>query len=196
MPSDRPARIQMAAALLLGLTLVAVPLYLWRRPASMPVHSVVDASAPLDAAVDAGAVVEVDAGAPAAQVSVARVVECHDPGSKHTPPVDCDHLPPIEALISNAILATASCVPSSPAGGTIEYVVDVSFARKRTPFMVKAPKDGRSIKSGRTASNCATALKRALGAPSMAMPHQHARYKFSFTATYPALPTTAGSIGK
>jgi hypothetical protein len=180
----------MAAALLLGLTLVAVPLYLWRRPASLPVRVPVDAAPPIDAAVEGG-VVEIDAGPPAAQVAPARVVECHDPGSKHTSPVDCDHLPPIEAMISNAILATATCVPSSPAGGTIEYVVDVSFARKRTPFIVKAPKEGRTIKSARTASSCATALKRTLGTPSMEMPHQHARYKFALTATYPGTPERA-----
>jgi hypothetical protein len=181
----------MAAALLLGLTLVAVPLYLWRRPAAVSVRPAVDASAALDAQVDA------DASAPgadasttlAAQVAPPRVVDCHDPGSKRTAPVDCDHLPPIEALVANAILATTSCVPASPSGATIEYVVDVSFARKRTPFMVKAPKDGRTIKSGSIATSCATALKRALGIPPMEMPHQHARYKISFTATYPASNT-------
>src|SRR6185503_11184015 len=29
---DRPARLQMIVALILGLVLVAIPLYLWRRP--------------------------------------------------------------------------------------------------------------------------------------------------------------------
>src|SRR5437588_317591 len=30
--ADRPARLQMIVALILGLVLVAIPLYLWRRP--------------------------------------------------------------------------------------------------------------------------------------------------------------------
>src|SRR5437763_10282320 len=80
---DRPARLQMLVALVLGLVLVAIPLYLWRRPrAESPIVSAQpDAeAAPLAASLDADA--GDDAGGPVA-IGEFKVLECHDPGSRH-----------------------------------------------------------------------------------------------------------------
>src|SRR5512140_1027414 len=64
---DRPARLQMLVALVLGLVLVAIPLYLWRRPrAESPIVSAQpDAeAAPLAASLDLDAGPGDDAGGP------------------------------------------------------------------------------------------------------------------------------------
>jgi len=117
----------------LGLALVAIPLYLWRRPRSesLPVTSMLDASAPLS---DAGLAVAAasPAAAPTLQVTLseAKVMECHDPGSRHTAPADCDHLAPLEKGLAAAITSAGACMPSSVGGGTLVYVVDVGQGKQ------------------------------------------------------------------
>src|ERR1700722_15747909 len=94
-PEDRPARIQLGAALLLGLVLVASGLYLWRRPhtpsdgsasdpawASRPRSLVAGGVAPGDAggaigAGFAGSVADAGAASPVA-LSDARILGCQD----------------------------------------------------------------------------------------------------------------------
>src|SRR5690242_10600902 len=82
---DRPARLQMIVALVLGLVLVAIPLYLWRRPRaeSAVVATDADAPAPMYAGQGGspgdGGSNEVDAGGPLA-LEGPKVIECHDPG--------------------------------------------------------------------------------------------------------------------
>ncbi len=134
---DRVARIQTIAAVALGLALIAIPLYLWRRPRSesVPVTSTTapDASAPVG---DAGLMV---ASAPLAPpltpvtLSDPKVMECHDTGSKRTRPEDCDHLASIEKAFAAAISGGGPCLPTSSGGGTLVYILDASFGRKRHP---------------------------------------------------------------
>ncbi len=79
MQADRPARLQMIVAGVLLLVLVAIPLYLWRRPRAESIPVMVQ---------EAGA--EPAAAAPAQDdklvVGDAHVLSCHDPGPKRTPP--------------------------------------------------------------------------------------------------------------
>jgi hypothetical protein len=199
---DRVARIQTIAAVVLGLALIAIPLYLWRRPRSetLPVTSAPDASAPLG---DGGlaAVASAQAAPPAATpfaptLSEAKVMECHDTGPRRTRPEDCDHLAAVEKGFAAAITAGGPCLPSASGGGTLVYVLDASFGRKHRPLELMIPRDGRSLKSshGVTAavSACSAAVKRELdGVTLEGVPHGHARYKIAITATYPALNATA-----
>lgn len=205
---ERPARIQMAIATVLGIALVAIPLYLWRRPRSVneavgdsarPQASAevanADAAAAPGGAAGAGAAAGVGAAAggqgsgaatPGVALSDARVVECHDAGSKKTAPADCDHLPAVEKTIAAAIVQSASCVPASAGGGTIEYEADVSFLRKHNPIAITAPHDGRTVKGAHVAVACIKAIKAALGPPALSnVPHTHGRYKITIVATYP-----------
>ncbi len=188
---SRLGRWQRIGGVAVGILLIAVPLYFWRRPrAVVEGQETKDAAPEVDAAAPPAAAPEApdaaaDAGPPGASVGPARILECHDSGAKRTAPVDCDHLPPLEAAIGNAILATASCVPKSSGGGTVEYVIDVSFARKRTPFYVTAPREGRTLKNAHVAAACAVAVKRALSSAPLDLPHQHGRYKLAVSATYP-----------
>jgi hypothetical protein len=201
---DRPARLQMVAVLVLGIVLVAIPAYLWRRPRSEAVTVTSQAGqagqAGSAAARPGGALPEsAPIGSPPAQaappadtgvaLSEARVMECHDPGSKRTPPTECDHLAPIEKGLAQAIQANAACLPTAAGGGSLVYVVDVSFQRKRNPVALTLPRDGRALKNPRsTASSvaaCGSAVKRGLAGVTLdGIPHAHARYKIAITASY------------
>lgn len=185
-----PARLQMVFVVVLGVVLVAVPLYLWRRP-----RSVAD-SATASALPEAGvlsATVEVDAGPPpGVRLSDPRVLSCQDPGTKKTPNEQCDALPAFEKSFEDAILNAKGCVPAAAGPGTITYVADVSFNKKHT-VTVSLPKDGRSYRGVKSVSGCAAAVRASMSGVSLdPIPHAHGRYKVAIVATYPAA-TDAGN---
>ncbi|HVH42650.1 MAG TPA: hypothetical protein VM925_09910 [Labilithrix sp.] len=182
---DRPARLQMIIALILGLVLVAIPLYLWRRPRaeSIPVNM---------GASEAGALPAVTAAQAAASedkllVGEPKTLSCHDPGPKKTPPEQCDHVAELEKAFARAIEESSSCVPREAGGGTIIYVADATFKKKSVT--VSTPKEGRTLKSSKVAGGCERAVKAKLSAlPFDSLKHEHARYRVSLTATYPGQP--------
>src|SRR5579864_9322636 len=132
---DRSVRAQLLAALLVGLVLVASGLYLWRRPPAPadPLSSEAALASLSSMAEDAGApVVTADAGSSSpVALSDARIVGCHDRGPRKTPAEQCDHVASIEKALVNAVEQSAACVPESTSGGTIQYVADVSFSRRK-----------------------------------------------------------------
>jgi hypothetical protein len=180
---DRPARLQMIVALFLGLVLVAIPLYLWRRPRA-------EAVVVTTGAVDGGALPAVTGAATSAAddrlvIGELKMVSCHDPGPRRTPTEQCDHVVELERAFGKAIEESASCVPRDAGGGTIIYVADVTF-KKRGGIVVTTPKEGRTLKSAKVAGACERAVKNRLAAAALdAAKHEHARYKVSITATYP-----------
>jgi hypothetical protein len=178
----------MLAVVLLGILLVAVPLYLWRRPRSVASAAAGDASAPEGGTPDAGdTTVEIDAGTPpGVRLTEARVIECHDSGSKKTPAEQCDALPAFSKSFADAILAAKDCMPASAGPGSITYMADVSFSRKKSPVNVTLPKDGRSYRAVKTVAGCSAAVKSVMsGLAIEGMPHAHTRYKIAIIATYP-----------
>jgi hypothetical protein len=189
--TDRPVRIQLFVALLLGLVLVATGLYLWRRPTSTTEPAAATPSPSGSAVGDGGAPVTsmaADAGSTSSPsgvtLSEAKVLACQDRGPKKTAPADCDRLSSVEQALAKAIEESSSCVPENAGGGTIEYVADVSFLKKKVNVVL--PKDGRSLKNQKALLACAGAVKRAMSGLSVdGMTHAHARYKISITATYP-----------
>lgn len=187
-PYDGPARFQMLAVVLLGVLLVAVPLYLWRRPRSVASTVSGDAAAPDGGLSDGGdTAVELDAGPTyGVRLTEARVIECHDTGSKKTPAEQCDALPAFNKSFSDAILAARDCMPPSAGPGSITYMADVSFSRKKSPVTVSLPKDGRSYRAVKTVAGCAAAVRSAVTGLSVeSMQHAHNRYKIAIIATYP-----------
>ncbi|HEY3817512.1 MAG TPA: hypothetical protein VGL81_10090 [Polyangiaceae bacterium] len=191
---DRPVRVQLVGALLLGLVLVASGLYLWRRPHSSDTTTSDPASASAagtalaalggDAGLEAIVGGGIDAGnSGPVSLSDARILACQDHGSKKTAPDACDHLAPIEQALSSAIHQASSCVPGAAGGGTIEYVADVSFSRHKVN--VSLPRAGRSVHDRKALRACSAAVRGALqGVPLDGVDHQHARYKIAVTATY------------
>jgi hypothetical protein len=170
-----------------GVLLIASGLYVWRRPHNSP-DSATENAAPSASALaveDAHAPVALlDAGGPSlVTLSEARILACHDKGARKTPAEQCDHVSTVEQAFAQAISQTASCSSSSTAGGTIEYVADVSFLRRKVK--ISLPRDGRSLRDRRVVGACATAVREAMDAvPLDGADHEHARYKISVTATY------------
>jgi hypothetical protein len=170
----------------IGVLLIASGLYLWRRPhrsadtltAAAPPASamaVEDARAP-EALLDAG-------GPSPVKVSEARILACHDKGPKKTPAEQCDHVAAVEQALERAISQTASCGSSSVVGGTIEYVADVSFLRRK--IKISLPRSGRSLHDAKAVGACGVAVREAMDSLSLdSADHEHARYKISVTATY------------
>lgn len=181
---ERPARLQIVVALFLVLVLVVIPLYLWRRPRA-------EAIAVTPGAVDAGALPAVSA-APTAPVTEDKLVlgepkilSCHDPGPKKTAPEQCDHVVELEKGFAKAIEDSASCVPREAGGGSVIYVLDVTF-KKKNALALATPREGRTLKSGKAVSACEKAVRaKASALPYDAMKHEHARYRVAITATYP-----------
>jgi hypothetical protein len=184
--ADRPARLQMIVALVLGLVLVAIPLYLWRRPRAESISATGSADSGVDPNAAAGEGTTsppVDEGKPT--LGEAKSILCQDPGPKKTAPEQCDHLADVEKAFAKAIEDTSGCVPKDSGGGTIQFVADVSF--KRRALSVSTPKDGRTMKSSKVVSACQSAVKSKLQAAISldAVQHAHARYKIAITAGYP-----------
>jgi hypothetical protein len=177
---DRPVRVQMVVALVLGLVLVAIPLYLWRRPRAevAAVSLRTPDGGPAESAVD-----EPPPEPPSrVTVSAPQTLACQDPGPGKTPPEKCDHLEPVEAALTKAVEESADCVPEAQAG-TIVFVADVSFKRKAIGVLV--PRDGRSIKTSSVYMGCQQAVKAKMAqVPVAGLTHAHARYKIKVVATY------------
>ena len=171
----------MIVALILGLVLVAIPLYLWRRPRAESIAL---------SAGDAGAKLASNAAPPPVTttedkpaVGDVKNVLCQDTGTKKTAPEQCDHVVDVEKAFVKAIEESASCMPKDAGGGTVIYVADVSFKRKAVN--VATPKEGRTMKNLKAISACQSAVKSRLQAlPLDPITHAHARYKISMTATY------------
>lgn len=183
----------MTIALILGLVLVAVPLYLWRRPrtesdqvARAPFAS--SASLPeADASVVQPVAIAGDGGLPrsAAIPSDVRLLSCHDPGPKKTPVDRCDRLPTVESAFAKAVADAATCSSANP--GMIVYVLDVSFTRKAKPILLTAPKEGRTVQNARAVTACTQTVRKNLSGFSLAgVEHKHAQYRMALTATYGA----------
>jgi hypothetical protein len=185
--ADRPARLQLIVALLLGLVLIAIPLYLWRRPRAESIATGGSVDAGIDPAVGAApSTTSAQAEDAKPTLSPIRSILCQDPGQKKTAPEQCDRVDELEKAFGKAIEDSASCVPREAGGGTIQYVADVSFKRKA--IHVAAPKDGRTMKSTKVVSTCLAKVKSKLQAlPLEPLPHAHARYKISVTASYPGV---------
>lgn len=177
---DRPARLQLIVALLLALVLVAIPLYLWRRPRAGSIAAI--------AVQDAGAAsVE---PAPAVAEERLTVTEprstCHDPGPKRTPPERCDRLADVERALARAVEESSSCVPKDAGGGTLVFAAEVTLAPKKKSLVLSLPKDGRSIKNARVLAVCQSSVKAKMQAVTLdGLKHEHQRYRINVTATYP-----------
>jgi hypothetical protein len=172
---------------LLGVVLVASGLYLWRRPHT-PSDSlsgeVTPATSSSTATEAVGIASAVEAGPPSSvRLSDPRILSCQDRGPRHTPADQCDHLSAVEQAISKAIEDAAACIPPSAAGGTIEYVADVSFSRHAVHIAL--PRAGRSYSDRKLVAACGAAVRNGIvGFGLDGVSHQHSRYKISMTATY------------
>src|SRR6478735_6831526 len=136
---DRPLRAQIVVALVAVCILIAVPLYLLRRPGGKSATVATSASAGLDAGKPPAAVgsagtqvTPLDGGKPPERLRVAPVqhVRCGStPNGGHEGNV-CDSVPFFEEALSKAVRENPDCAPKQNEQGTVNYVLTVDFKRK------------------------------------------------------------------
>ena len=200
---QRDVRLQAALALLVGIALVAVPLFIWGRGRNKSASTSASTSASLssdDAGPptvifgDAGASVTIDAGGRPVAFGEARYVKCQDPGPGKTAPEQCDHLGPIEELVTKTIAEkTATCMALPTTSQIVNVVVDVSFKKKRV--VVKAGKDGSTMPA-KDRTKAIACMMKGMAAPNWdTVGHAHQRYLFQFLTTFGAgAPVAVPSI--
>lgn len=193
---ERPLRAQIIVALVAVCILIAVPLYLLRRPGGKSA-ALASASAGLDAGLappapgSAGASVSpLDAGKPPERLRVAAVqhVRCGaSAGGGHEGNV-CDSVPFFEEALSKAVRENPDCAPKANEQGTVNYVLTVDFQRKALHLFPGASGQWRG-KQARRAINC---VKHAFSAPDWSsVQHQYRFYTIAVLATY--LPANSGA---
>ena len=199
---QRDVRLQAALALVVGVALVAVPLFIWGRgktKAATPATSASvsdsiggDAGPPVVIFGDAGAAVSVDAGGRSITFGEPKYLKCQDPGPGKTAPDKCDHLGPIEEIVTKAIAdRAAACAPPLAQPAIVNVVVDVSFKRKK--MRVKAGKDGSTMPAAQRTKTIACVEKGIVAPDFDSIQHAHQRYLFQFPTTFGAWPAAGGA---
>lgn len=181
-------RVQTIIALVAGLVIVAVPLYLWRRPAQggrhEPATPLVDAGVGLllDGATPYVPLVDASTATPPVKLTPFKTVKCQDPGPGKTPPERCDHVTFFEDALGRAIRENALCAPTADKGLSVSYVMEIDFRRQKLKLY-----HGQSSSVPRTKTkDLFRCVEKALPTPEWdTIPHQHARYVVTVTATYP-----------
>lgn len=200
---ERPLRAQLVIALVVGVVLLAVPLYLWRRPsgaenAPADAGSAKDggAAAPADAATSSPA--PGDAGANKEErVKLAEVQRVKCGASSRGAGQEgglCDRLPFFEEGLVKAIRDNADCAPkATKGGGTINYVLTIDFTGRRVNVFPGASGSWK----GPAARKAAQCVKRTLPAPDWTtLQHQYKYYSVAVLATYaPPAPPAAPAVG-
>ena len=186
---DRPLRAQIVVALVAVCILIAVPLYLLRRPggksaALASASSALDAGKPPAAPGSAGAAVSpIDAGKPPERLRVAAVqhVRCGASASGGHEGNLCDSVPFLEEALSKAVRENPDCAPKANEQGTVNYVLTVDFQRKALHLFPGASGQWRG-KQARRSVNC---VKRAFVSPDWSnTQHQYRFYTIAVLATY------------
>ena len=182
------------------LVLLAVPLYLWRRPAGVE-HVDLDAGAglakQLPSVIEAGAQVIADRDAALSRERVklgtAQRVTCGaSPKDRVQEGSLCDSLPAYEQALAKAIKDTIDCAPRAKEEGTINFVLNVSFTNKTLNVFAGASGKWK----GRQARQAADCVEKALAAPPWeGVQHQYRFYTIAILATYPPPEPIPGPPG-
>jgi hypothetical protein len=186
---QQPVRIQLILGLVVGLVLVAVPLYLWRRPdpsAAPPASASTGAPVLLDGAVPYVPLVDAPALGPTVKLAPFKTIRCTDPGPGKTPPERCDHVTFFEDALARAVRENVLCAPSTKTGASVSFVLQIDFRRKEARLL-----RGKSTDLPKNQSNeLFRCVEKAMPTPEWSsIPHQHARYVVSLLATYPPSET-------
>ncbi len=192
--------MQVILALVAALVVVAVPLYLWRRPTPATIPSADAATAPSSLPPPVGSgptgMPQMVAAASGPQVEVAPVktLKCQDPGPGRTPPERCDGLRAFEDSLVRAIKDSQSCAPPSKNGYVVSFVLEAHFGKKRTNlFFGKSTTLSKSRRK-----ELLRCVEKAMATPEWdRIPHQHQKYTLNAIATYPgAVPGGAGEADR
>jgi hypothetical protein len=180
--SERPIRSQPVLVFMVGLMLVAVPLYLLRRPEFHPATPIASSEVRTFGGVVRS---EYDAGPGAPEVSLGPIqrVRCGASAAASTGEGSlCDALPLLEAALRQGISGSVDCAPRGGRDGSINYVLEVDFTSNRVN--VFAGKSGKW--RGARARKAVTCVLRSLPPLAWAdIEHQHQYYAIAILASYP-----------
>jgi hypothetical protein len=188
--ADRPLRAQVVVGLVCAAMLIAVPLYLLRKPSYKVAASAASASAsagtgPLGASKPPAAPAAPPAPPPRLTLGAVQKVRCG--ASAAAAPNEgtlCDTLPAFEEALKQAILGNEGCAPKSKLKGSINYVLTIDFARKKLHIFPGASGDWH----GRQARRAVSCVESALKVTDWAVPHQYRFYAIAVLATYAGPP--------
>ena len=186
-------RVQIIMALVAALVLVAVPLYLWRRPQAETISS---ADAAVAASARAAPVAPGASGAPALvppgmavaatapriEIAPIKTLKCQDAGPGRTPPERCDGIRAFEDALTRAIRDSQSCAPEAKSSFVMSYVLETNFSKKhQSLFLGKSTSLARSKRK-----DLLKCVERAMQAADWdRVPHQHQKYTINAVVTYP-----------
>jgi hypothetical protein len=183
----RPVRSQMILTLLALLILVAVPLYLWRRPkpigpdmADAGLAELVEAGS-ADAAMPLSLPEAGSASGNRASVSEPKTIRCIPATGGRISKEHCDRLTAIENALVRSIRENVACAPQNPPAFTVSFVLWVDFARKKTHLWA-----GRSgTLKRRAAADLIRCVERAIPEPDWnGISHQYAKYDINVMTSY------------
>jgi hypothetical protein len=173
--------------LVVGLVLLAVPLYLWRRPSGTE-------NAPKDAGSDAksaallgdAALAGLDGGARDERVKLGKLqrIKCAaSPTAQGQEGNLCDQLTSIEQAFQKAVRESGECAPKAKQEGSINYVLNVDFSSKKLHIFPGASGSWR----GPQARKAAKCVLNNVAAPTWdSIQHQYRYYQIAILATYRA----------
>jgi hypothetical protein len=193
----RPLRAQLVVAGVVCVILIAVPLYLLRRPSTPSTAGAAPSAAAGSAQRAAPAPIPLDAGAatpakPAERVRLAPPQRVKCGASAAQARVEgglCDSLPPVEQALATAIRGAADCAPKRKEEGSINFVLNLDFNQRKFHVFPGASGSWR----GRLARKAADCVTRSMSNPDWgALPHQYRYYWIAILATYP-LPSAAAA---
>jgi len=197
--SDRPLKAQLVVAGVVCVILIAVPLYLLRRPSAAPPVTAVPALSgsalhppPAPVAVDAGAAAP---SKPSERVRLAPAqrVKCGaSPTQARVEGGLCDSLPAAEGALAAAIRASVDCAPKRKEEGSINFVLSLDFSGRKYHVFPGASGSWRGPLARKT-TDC---VNHAFPNPDWgAMPHQYRYYWLAILATYPLPGAAAAPAG-
>lgn len=189
----RPLRAQLIVIIVLGLMLLAVPLYLWRRPSltakAVPTASASPSSSSRPSILPPVIPILPDAGTldtERVKLSPVRKVRCGASARRSSELDSCESLAYFEKALADAVKASTECAPRSPKPGSINFVLEVDFTNKRLHVFPGASGDWRGPKA-RRATKC---VMKALPTPDWdTLVHQHRYYAIALMATFAGVPT-------
>jgi len=188
---ERPLRAQIVVALVVVCILIAVPLYLLRRPGGKSsATATTSASAlsdggklPLPPSSAGVAITPLDAGKPPERIRVGAVqrVRCGASANGGHEGNICDSVPSFEEALSKAVRENPDCTPKPNEQGTINYVLTVDFSKKSLHLFPGASGGWR----GKQARRSVQCIKRAFQQPDWStIQHQYRFYTIAVLATY------------
>jgi hypothetical protein len=185
---ERPVRLQIVMALVATLVLVAVPLYLWRRPQpeSIPSADAAVASAngtkPPFAMTAFGAAAGPNSSGNPLEIAPVKTVKCSDGKANKLPPERCEGIRTLEDILVKAIKDSQSCAPATKQSFVMSYVLEANFTKKHISVFM-----GRSTTLAKSRrKELLKCVEKALQAPDWdRIPHQHQNYSLNTVVTYP-----------